>query len=110
LDECGYEYEGCLCNPHYYFRKLNDPPDDRFPELKEMEGVNGYFYAIVLSPKYYKEGEIPLPTHAVVIDKHCNIVHDPNLNYKNLDKYPLSDEIGYNGIIDVFMINKKEEL
>lgn len=39
-------------------------------------GIGGYFYAVVLSQTFKEEGV----THAVVVDKELNIVHDPNPN------------------------------
>jgi len=106
LKKHGYTYNGSLYN--YENNKRLHPEIDstkienRFHELKEMEGVHSYFYASVYSPKYYDS--IFQVYHSVIIDKDCNIVHDPNPEYKNIIKYPLSDEIGYNGIVDIFMI------
>ena len=76
--------------------------------------INGYFFASVFSPtlfdkeEYDKKGNSK--THAVVIDKKFNIIHDPNKNNINVKKYPLSDEIKYNGIVRVFVFEKYEEL
>jgi hypothetical protein len=44
--------------------------------LKIDGGIDGYFYASVLS-QTFKDGKC---THAVVIDSDMNIVHDPNPN------------------------------
>jgi hypothetical protein len=75
--------------------------------LKKWTGVNGFFFASVLSPKYftYKEKGFPVQ-HAVVIDKGFNIVHDPNPGYANILSYPLSDFLKFNGILEVLKINK----
>lgn len=43
--------------------------------LKADEGVNGYWYAVVPSINLGPEC-----THAVIIDKDMNVVHDPNPN------------------------------
>ncbi len=45
-------------------------------------------------------------THAVIIDKNYNIVHDPNHNNEGLSSYPMAEELGYNGIINIYLINK----
>ena len=97
-----YEYEGMIYNQDYnlYIDPNGGKGKDRFSELREMEGVNGYFFASVCSVKFFDKGV----THAVIIDQDCNIVHDPY--YPKGQVYPLSDKIGYNGIINVYMINK----
>jgi len=80
---------------------------NRFESINDMEGVNGYFYAVVYSPKYHMFAEHPkdAPTHAVIIDKDFNVVHDPNPENKGIEKYPYADIIGYNGVIDILIIN-----
>ena len=77
-------------------------------KLYREEGVNGYFFATVLSPNYFTLTNY-LAAHAVVIDRDYNIVHDPNPSYKNIKGYPLRKLLGYNGIIDVFLINPKKK-
>lgn len=106
LKKHGYEYEGGLYN-YLNNRRLqpNFNSEDRFHELSGMTGVNGYFYACVYSPKYYNPDDNPPTTHAVIIDKNFNIVHHVNSEYDDDTKYPLADEIGYNGILTIFMIN-----
>lgn len=119
LETQNYSYEGMLHNKNYSrmltptFRCFNEekwhmPSILTKTNLKKNEGVNGYFFASVLSPKYfnYKDG-IEKHTHAVIIDKNYNIVHDPNPEYEKIFKYPLADLLKYNGIIDVFLINPK---
>lgn len=99
----GYEYEGCLYNyPGSEYSTIH--------QLSECDGVNGLFYASVFSPKYYKE-ENGIKGHqighAVLINKNFEIVFDPNPAYESLEKYPASDEMGYNGINNVYIFNKK---
>jgi hypothetical protein len=107
LKEHGYEYEGSLYNFLENKRLYpNDKSQNRFYEIKEMEGVNGYFYATVYSPKFYDPSDGTPITHAVIIDKDFNIVHHVNAEYNDDTKYPLADEIGYNGILTIYMINK----
>ena len=73
--------------------------------LYRESGVNGYFYAGVYSPNNFRlQDSIPY-THAVIIDRDYNIVHDPNPAYKDILGYPLRSLIGYNGVIDVNIIN-----
>ena len=69
--------------------------------VSKSDGIGGFFYASVNSPKYYKEGG----THAVIVDKNLNIAHDPNPEYQGV-KYPLSDELGNNGILEIWVIEK----
>jgi len=96
----GYKEITALYNP-IIFEKIS--PEYSLDRLKDFKGVNGFFYATVCSPTYNPKGDKSGITHAVVIDKEFNIVHDPNPNYKGIKrKYPLHDK--YNGIrqIEVF--------
>jgi hypothetical protein len=119
--ENGYEYHGTLFNKNY--SNLLSPTDGCFNVAKWYKpykmtkkrlynelGVNGYFCASVLSPKYFNWHDGRNSTHAVIIDKDYNIVHDVNPEYQKILQYPLSDILRYNGIIDVYIINPKEEL
>jgi hypothetical protein len=63
------------------------------------------FFASVLSPKYFNYTSGFTATHAVLIDKDYNIVHDPNPAYQEILNYPLANLLGYNGILDVYLIN-----
>lgn len=108
ITENGYDYRGMLYNNwNHDIDKVKNKPC-RFNEIKRMNGVNGLFFASVYSPKYYNPNDTHKTGHAVIIDQNFNIVHDPNPEYKNLEKYPLADEMGYNGIKDIFMIEKKD--
>jgi hypothetical protein len=113
----GYDYEGMIHNKIY--QKILLPNHSCFKKtkyhlpslitkskLQKESGINGYFFASVLSPKYVKSILDEHTTHAVVIDGDYNIVHDPNSEYAKILQYPLADIIGYNGIIDVYLINK----
>ena len=113
----GYDYFGMLWNRNY--TTLNTPTHECFNERKwhfpsimtpkklyKESGVNGLFYAGVLSPGCFKWSD--QATHAVIIDKDYNVVHDPNPNYKDVLDYPLTSLLGYNGITDVFLINKSK--
>ena len=109
IGECsvdGQEYEilGTLYNPkgHHGFKG-----EDRFPEIKEMAGVKGYFYASVYSPIFYHPEAKDPCTHAVVIDKDYNIVHDVNKQNLEVKVYPEADKMGYNGILTILMIEPK---
>lgn len=118
IQKFGYEYNGILYNKKY--STLNTPTHECYHKIKwskttvltpkrlyKESGVNGYFYAGVYSPKYFNwEDQI---THAVIIDKDYNVVHDPNPSYKDIFNYPLTSVLGYNGIIDVCLINKKNK-
>ena len=92
------KYEG---DEKEYTNYLND--------IKNLNGVGGYFYGVVMSPKYYKP-DLPIYNenqihHAVIIDKNFNIVNPINKEYENT-KFPLCDEIGYNGLLYILVINK----
>jgi hypothetical protein len=116
LPEQGYHYDGMLHNKSYVM--LCTPTHECFKELKwhrptmvtkkklyKEQGVNGLFFASVLSPKYFNYTSGFTATHAVLIDKDYNIVHDPNPAYQEILNYPLANLLGYNGIIDVYLIN-----
>ena len=106
IEERGYKYEGSFYN--YLNNKRLFPSEksqDRFNELSGMSGVHGYFYATVYSPKYYDNGDEQPITHAVIIDKNYNIVHHVNAEYNDNTRYPHADEIGYNGVLTVYLIN-----
>jgi len=69
-------------------------------------GINGLHFASVLSPNNFNYKDDFWTTHAVVIDKDYNIVHDPNPKYKYIKEYPLAKLLGFNGVIFIFVINK----
>jgi hypothetical protein len=102
----GYDVLGSLYNyPNSEYSSIHRLKD------KDLIGIKGLFYASVYSPKYYDKekgiNRMQQVTHAVLIDKNYNIVFDPNPNYKGLLKYPEADVLGYNGILNVTMINEK---
>jgi hypothetical protein len=118
IKDSGYGYYGIFYNKNY--NRLCNPKSECFEKrhnyrpnmltlnnLIKYGGVNGYFYAGVLSPKYFDLTENFNKSHAVIIDLNCNVVHDPNPDYKTILKYPLADLLKYNGIIDVYDIRKK---
>ena len=101
----GYVTTKQIPNP----RRLKHFGQDLFNEINQYSGVNGFFKACVYSPKLFtpdlmiSDNE---PTHAVIIDKDFNIVHDPNPEYASIDKYPLEHLLGYNGIISFDCIKR----
>ena len=114
LKKYGYKYDGMYHNKNY--TRLLHPTDNCFKSgkwhrpsiitpkcLYKEKGIDGYFYAGVLSPKFFNWQS--LNSHAVVIDKNFNIIHDPNPNYHNILEYPLKSLLGYNGIIDIYIFN-----
>ena len=117
----GYKYNGMLYNRKMGI--LTTPVSNCFKDdvwaketmltienLKKYENVNGYFYATVLSPKYFNWGEGFTKRHAVIIDLEMNVVHDPNKAYQSILRYPLSDVIECNGIVDVTLFEKIETI
>lgn len=83
--------------------------EDRFGEVKHYDNINGFLAASVFSPKYFNIQSKRMYLHQVLIDTDFNIVHDPNPLYKDIKKYPLANEIGYNGIVNVDFIKKLED-
>ena len=117
----GYQYTGMLYNRKMSI--LNTPTSDSFKNhnwceemklsvenLKRYGSVNGFFYATVLSPKYFNWCEGFHNKHAVIIDLEMNVVHDPNPEYQSILRYPLSDVIDCNGIVDVSLFEKIETI
>ena len=107
LDGYGYEIIKLALNPNFI-----DINVDEYSLIHDYTGINGYFDASVLSPNYFEEDKLKdkcytAPKHAVIIDKNFNILHDPNLQYQNIKKYPLTDELGYNGIVEIYLINNR---
>jgi len=116
VEERGAEYHGMKMNKNY--TTLWHPTDQCFKKEKfhrrsvmtkkclyKEKGINGLFHASVLSPKYFNFYSGQTATHAVIIDRDYKVVHDPNPEYQNIIKYPLTTLLGYNGIIDVFLLN-----
>lgn len=111
-----YQFDGTLYNTR--FREVKPESShakqmDRFHEIKNRRGINGYFLATVLSPKYFDVNSEDVITHAVIIDRDFNIVHDPNPENKNYvhgtkpeqkKSYPYADVLGYNGVKTVMLI------
>ncbi len=115
----GYHNTGMLYNRK--MSMLNSPTSDSFKNhnwceemmlnkenLKLHGDVNGFFYATVLSPKFFNWCDGFHKRHAVIIDFDMNIVHDPNPEYQSILRYPLSDVIDCNGIVDVMLFEKIE--
>lgn len=112
----GYKFDGTLNN--YIYENILHPTLGCFNNdfqhyekyfinnnsLINESGVNGLFLCSVLSPKYFNWNSLNM--HMVICDKNFNIIHDPNINYKNIIHYPLSDVIGYNGIVNVTLLSK----
>lgn len=118
VDSKGYKFDGMLHNIKW--GTLQSPTFECFNELAfadwgilskdnvaELDGVDGLFFCSVLSPKYFS-WEDKDNAHAVICDKDLNIIHDPNMDYKNILSYPLSSIIGNNGIISLCKISKKK--
>lgn len=114
-----YTISGMLWNKNYNrlvdptyacFRKEKwyTPSMLTYKNLKQYDGVNGYFMASVLSPKYFNFGSGFNNSHCVICDSKCNIVHDPNPENINIIKYPLSSLLNYGGIINITLIKKNE--
>jgi hypothetical protein len=95
----GFEFELCLYNyPNSEYSTIE--------HLKNFEGIDGLFYASVFSPKYYKKEDgidAYQVTHAVLINKNYEIVFDPNVDYQNIEKYPESELLGYNGVKTIYL-------
>lgn len=99
LDSLGCYTSDILYNP---VRKPKLVKDYSLNELENMPGMGGYFYAAVYSPAYHQIGK----THAVIIDRYFNIVHDLNPNYLGKVSYPKANMIGFNGVFQVNIIKR----
>lgn len=114
IDSKGYYLQKELTNDKFQllirptercFKEFEFDEKYMFNESNLNDGVDGYYYAIVLSPKYFSWKT--LAAHAVICDNKLNIVHDPNVAYENILAYPLSSLIGCNGIIGLYCFAKK---
>jgi hypothetical protein len=117
MKENGYEWKGMLWNKN--FTVLTSPTAGCFKEQKwaehliispenlgRFDGVKGFFYASVLSPKFFNLSDGFLNHHSVIIDGKFNVVHDPNPEYKDVIDYPLAQLLGYNGIVSIDLYEK----
>ena len=75
-----------------------------FESLGKYDGVGGYFFASVYSPLLFKYND--WTCHAVIVNKNFQIVHDPNKKNEGIKFYPFAGLIGYNGIRDIWNIEK----
>jgi len=111
LNKHGYILDGLLCN---WNEKNTKNLYTTIDKLSEEKGIKGLFYASVYSPKYTDvnrtleevKRDYKTVCHAVICDQNYNIVFDPNPENKNIEKYPFADELGYNGILNVFLIKE----
>lgn len=117
INPLGYELIDAIVNKKYH--QLLNPLEECFEEnewdysklitpgnIAKYEGVNGFFMASVLCPQRFSWESLERPSHAVIVDKAFNIVHDTNPDYKGIRMYPLEHHIGYRGITHIFLINK----
>ena len=110
MKQYGYGQGNYHVNPKRIGATSNE--DYHLPDELPLDmSVNGYFDAVVFSPSYFKE-DIYRQTgaaacHAVICDKDYNIIHDPAPKYAGI-VYPLSDELGKNGIVGVEYWKKTE--
>jgi hypothetical protein len=101
LEKYGYKEIIILVNPNIEGWEVYKDTDICLSNLHKYKGIEGFFDASVASPKYWEKDKT---THALVVDNKCNIVHDPEKDYQSLEKYPMADEIGFNGIRQVVII------
>lgn len=104
----GYEYHGSIRNP----KDFGSWGEDRMGNIAELSpGLDGFYYAIVYSPAFADFRNFntndSVATHAVIIDSQCNIVHDPNPANAGRVVYPGHLKLGYNGVTEVYMIEKR---
>ena len=94
----------CFEKPRYVYEYSVGELSTKNGEEYKYNGVNGLFYATVCSPKNFDFNQHCY--HAVIIDRFCNVIHDPNPEYKDILQYPFADLIGYNGIVNVYTFEK----
>lgn len=111
--------EFLLSQGYHYERSMHNPRDlgydgchkTWYRTIKKLSGINGYFMATVHSPKFYTPEAVcafsGMPTHAVIIDREFNIVHDPNPNYAGTKEYLMSRSLWPNGVMAYDVINKR---
>jgi len=87
VESFGYKFGGLLGERTYAI-------------LEDYEGIDGLFIGTVYSPSGGTYSDGTSLRHSVVVDKKFNVVHDPKYR---VDKYPMSDEIGHNGIIEILV-------
>lgn len=113
----GYKFHAdTLYNPNLVY--LENPTEYCFEQryieerfflgnLKEEDGIDGYFLASVYSPKYTSASEHPINhLHQVLCNKNFEIVFDPCPEYKGILEYPYAHLIKYNGIRAIDTIKK----
>lgn len=94
----GYKFERYIVNGNRTDLSEKGREDHEWfhgKELPDYGSINGFYDATVYSRNF------PGCFHAVVCDKQFNIVHDPSTAGLTDEKYPLADEIGYNGVVGV---------
>ena len=69
FESIGFNVPGIVYNKKYltWYSKENEAYEFDLDEIKKHEGINGYFFAGVLSPTYFKDKK-NLVSHAIVID------------------------------------------
>lgn len=120
MSEHGYRYDGILYNKKYHILYYTNQFDYcknghnigeeyilNTENISKLKGINGLFIATVFSPKFTIPYQGMFGHHQVICDSNFNIVFGPGPEYQELERYPLSDLIGYNGIcmIDVYEKN-----
>jgi hypothetical protein len=110
----GLEYERYIVNPNRKDVSIDGYDVLRNP-LPDYGSINGFFDATVYSPghfdkdRFVNDREYTPICHAVICDKNLNIVHDPNPKYQGVEKYPLAEELGFNGILGVSLFTLLEK-
>lgn len=94
----------CFEKPKYCYEYAIDTLLTKDDNGYKYNGVNGFFYAVVCSPKNFDFNS--QSSHAVIIDRYCNVVHDPNPEYKGILQYPFANLIDNNGITQVYLFEK----
>jgi hypothetical protein len=112
LEKYGYEYERYIVNPNRKDVSIENYDVLRNP-LPDYGSINGLFDATVYSPglfdkeRFLNDPEYTPVCHAVICDTNLKIVHDPHPEYQNIEKYPMADELGFNGIIGISLFTPK---
>lgn len=96
------KWKGMLHNPYPVKPEKEIYEKHHIKMLHKYKGIGGFFFASVHSPMFYASGG----THAVIIDARYNIVHDPNPANAGIKRYPKAVEMGFNGVIQVMLIEQ----
>lgn len=107
LWKMGWRYEGVFVNPNVWSEPQYS--EHTLDKISKIPDIHGLYLATVASPRHHRV-DLPIREqkvlHAVLVNSKCEIVFDPNLRYLGLEKYPFSEQVGFNGVLTIDVIVK----